>query len=128
MGYRSDVTATFYVKDAKHLSVLKLWLDENFPVGIFQDDILWFDKGMVLTCESVKWYDSYEDVKAFDAAVEKYLELVENSENSEEDDTPVFSYEYVRIGENYDDVETYYGGDACEYRLGVTREITFVED
>ncbi len=126
MGYRSDVMATFYVKDAKHLPVLKLWIDENFPVSIFHKDIRWFKEGMVLSCESVKWYDSYPDVRAFDAAVEKYLELVLHPE--EGDDTPVFSFEYVRVGENYDDVETTYEGDACEYRLGVTREITFVED
>ena len=127
MGYRSDVAAAFYVKDVKHVPMLKLWLDENFPVGIFHKDIRWFDNGMVLTCESVKWYDSYEDVKAFDAAVEKYLELV-NNDMGVEDDPPAFSYEFVRVGENYDDVETHYDGDACEYRLGVTREITFVED
>lgn len=124
MGYRSDVVAAFYVKDAKHLPMLKLWLDENFPVGIFRDNILWFDKGMVLTYESVKWYDSYEDVKAFDVAVEKYLELVHN-DMGVEDDPPAFSYEFVRVGENYDDVETHYDGDACEYRLGVMRKITF---
>ena len=127
MGYRSDVMAAFYVKDAKHLPMLKLWLDENFPVDIFHKDIRWFDNGMVLTCESVKWYDSYEDVKAFDVAVEKYLELV-NNDMGVEDDPPAFSYEFIRVGENYDDVETHYDGDACEYRLGVTREITFVED
>ena len=82
---------------------------------------------MVLTCDGVKWYDSYEDVKAFDVAVEKYLELV-NNDMGVEDDPPAFSYEFIRVGENYDDVETHYDGDACEYRLGVTREITFVED
>lgn len=123
MGYRSDVAAAFYVKDVKHLPVLKLWLDENFPVDIFHEDIYWFDKGMVLRCENVKWYDSYTDVKAFDAAVQKYLELVKSPE--EGDDVPVFSYEYVRVGENYDDVETYYDGDNCQYKLGVTREIIF---
>jgi hypothetical protein len=123
MGYRSDVMAAFYVKDAKHLPVLKLWVDENFPVGIFDKDIHWFKTGMVLRCESVKWYDSYEDVKAFDAAVDKYLELVKNSEEGA--DVPEFSYEYVRVGENYDDIETFYDGDACEYLLGVSREITF---
>ncbi len=127
MGYRSDVMAAFYVKDAKHLPMLKLWLDENFPVDIFHEDIRWFDKGMALTCYGVKWYDSYEDVKAFDVAVEKYLELV-NDDMNVEDDPPAFSYEFVRVGENYDDVETHHDGDACEYRLGVTREITFVED
>ncbi len=32
MGYRSDVTAVFYVSKAEHLPVLKLWLSANFPM------------------------------------------------------------------------------------------------
>lgn len=125
MGYRSDVTAAFYVKDAKHLPILKIWLTANFPMGVFEDSIRWFDRGMVIEEKSVKWYDDYEEVKAFDEAVRKYLILM-NTESTEPapDDFPVFSYEIVRLGENYDDIITEYEGVACECILGVTRSIT----
>ncbi len=123
MGYRSDVTAAFYVKDAKHLPVLKLWLTENFPMDTFSNEIRWFDRGMVFECGGVKWYDDYEDVKAFDTAVEKYHGLL-YMDVPHGDDPPVFCYEFVRIGESYDDVDTQYEGDACEWLLGVDRSIT----
>lgn len=123
MGYRSNVAAAFYVKDAKHLPVLKLWLDENFPMDTFHNSIRWFDRGMMIEEEHVKWYESYDEVKAFDAAAEKYLELV-NNDLGVEADAPSFSYEFVRIGEDDDDVETEYEGFNCEYLIGVSRSIT----
>jgi hypothetical protein len=123
MGYRSDVTAAFYVKDAKHLPILKIWLTANFPMDTFHNNIRWFDRGIVLTEESVKWYESYDEVVAFDEAVGKYLELVHNDLNVEAD-APSFAYEFVRIGEDDDDVETKYEGEDCEWLLGVHRSIT----
>lgn len=122
MGYRSDLVATFYVKDAKHFPVVKLWLDENFPMKQLGDCVRWFDRGMVFEAQSVKWYDDYNDVKAFNAAVDKYLELV-NADRAN-DDTPTFLYEFVRLGENYEDIVTEYEGVDCECILGVSRSIT----
>lgn len=123
MGYRSDVTAVFYVREAKHFPILKLWLTSNFPMWEFSDSVRWFDRGMVINEKDVKWYDDYEAVKAFDAAVDKYLALIETTENTE-GDFPVFSYEFIRVGENYEDITTVYEGVECECVLGVTREIT----
>lgn len=122
MGYRSDVKAVFYVKEAKHLPILKVWLTANFPMQEFEGSIRWFDRGMVLSEESVKWYDDDPDVKAFDAAVKKYLRLMDGDYTS--NDFPVFSYEFVRLGENYDDIVTEYEGVDCECLLGVSRDIT----
>jgi hypothetical protein len=122
MGYRSDVKAAFYVKDAKHLPILKIWLTANFPMEEFGDSIRWFDRGMVLSEESVKWYEDDPDVKAFDEAVRKYLMLMDADYTN--NDYPVFSYEIVRLGENYDDIITEYEGVDCECILGVTRSIT----
>jgi hypothetical protein len=122
MGYRSDVKAAFYVRDAKHFPVLKLWLDENFPMEQLGNCIRWFDRGMVFEEEWVKWYDDYDGVKLFNAAAEKYLELVNVEEAN--NDTPTFLYEFVRLGENYEDIVTDYEGFACECILGVSRTIT----
>lgn len=122
MGYRSDVVAAFYVKDKKHLSVLKLWLSENFPMDEFENALEWFDRGVIFRDEQTKWYDDYDDVKAFNGAVGKFLDLV--YKRDAESDAPVFSFEFVRVGESYDDVEVQYEGDACEWLLGVDRKIT----
>jgi hypothetical protein len=122
MGYRSDVKAAFYVKDVKHFPMLKLWLTANFPMEQLGGSVRWFDRGMMFEEECVKWYDDYEDVKAFDAAVDKYLELVNAVKAN--DDTPTFLYEFVRLGENYEDIITEYEGFDCECILGVTRSIT----
>ena len=121
MGYRSDLAAAFYVQDKKHLPVLKLWVDENFPVETFANEIRWFAKGMLVEERATKWYDDYEEVQAFNVAVGKFLQLVHKKP---EPDAPEFSFEFVRIGENYDDIETQYEGDHCEWLLDVRREIT----
>lgn len=125
MGYRSNVAAAFYVRDAKHLPMLKLWLKEHFPMEQLGGCVRWFDRGMVFEEECVKWYDDYEDVKAFDAAANKYVQLVEDFDNAPEgSDTPVFCYEFIRVGENYEDIDATFEGYYCEQLLGVSRNIT----
>jgi hypothetical protein len=124
MGYRSDVTAVFYVSKVEHFPMLKLWLTENFPMDTFHDNVRWFDRGMVFEEDDVKWYDDYDEVKAFTKAVEDYQELVEEFDNSPVEDQPMFCYEFIRVGENYDDVTDENLGYHCEYLLGVNRTIT----
>ena len=121
MGYRSDVAAVFYVSEARHFPVLKLWLDENFPIKEFDENIRWFNRGMVFECDDVKWYESYPDVQAFDAAQGKFIDLC-NAEVSE--GTPTFNYEFIRIGENIEDVEVEREGIDYEYLLEVVRNIS----
>ena len=123
MGYRSNVAAMFYVNKVEHFPLIKLWLQENFPMGTFHDYIRWFDRGMVFEDDSVKWYEDYDDVKAFNASVYKYFGLMHMSAE-DGDDPPKFCYEFIRVGENYDDVETEHCGDHCEFLLNVTRTIT----
>lgn len=124
MGYRSDVTAVFYVSKVEHFPMLKLWLTENFPMDTFHDNVRWFDRGMVFEEQDTKWYDDYDEVKAFTKAVEDYQELVEEFDNSSVEDQPMFCYEFIRVGENYDDVTDENLGYHCEYLLGVNRTIT----
>lgn len=121
MGYRSDVAAVFYVSKVEHFPVLKLWLDENFPIKEFDETIRWFDRGMVFECENVKWYDSSPDVQTFNAAQGKFIDLC-NAEVSE--GTPTFNYEFIRVGEDYNDVEVEREGIDYEYLLEVVRNIS----
>ena len=124
MGYRSDVTAVFYVSKVEQFPLLKLWLIENFPMDTFHDNIRWFDRGMVLEGKSVKWYSDYDEVKAFDKAVEAYEELIAEFDDSEVEGQPTFCYEFVRIGEELDDVEATESGYLNEGLISVNRTIT----
>ena len=123
MGYRSDVTALFYVKDKEHFPILKLWLTANFPVDVFKENIRWFDRGMVFEETNTKWYPDYDEVKAFDEAVEKYSALM-NMDTASEDSPPIYAYEFVRLGENDDDIEINQEGEDCDFLLDVERRIT----
>jgi nitrogenase molybdenum-iron protein alpha/beta subunit len=100
MGYRSDVAALFYAADKKDFPVVKLWLQENFPVEMFKNSIRWFDRGMVFEENNVKWYDDYEDVKAFEVAREKFVDMFCIESNGAKG-----AVELMRVGENYDDIE-----------------------
>jgi hypothetical protein len=107
MGYRSDVAAVFYATDKKNFPVIKLWLQENFPVEMFKNSIRWFDRGMVFEENNVKWYPDYEDVKAFEVAREKFVEMFCNDLKG----AVKGAVEIMRVGENYDDIEYDEWGD-----------------
>jgi hypothetical protein len=66
--------------------------------------------------EQVKWYDSYEDVKAFTAFKTKYHALLD-----EQEDGKKWKFEFVRVGEDIEDVEC--EQDDSSYVLSVSRSI-----
>lgn len=117
MGYRSEVAAAFYVTKKENFPALKLWLDENFPIEEFKHEITWFSRGMLLHCHDVKWYDSYAEVVKFDKAVDMFRDVILDDNKLDA------GYEFVRIGENYDDIETYEGG-APQCLITVNRSIS----
>jgi hypothetical protein len=100
MGYRSDVKAVFYATPDKAAAV-KLFVDENFPeelAGNLRPIKNKYYVGYMFEDENVKWYDSYPEVVAFNAFVSNYLELAEQEEIK-------WAYEFVRVGEDSDDIE-----------------------
>jgi hypothetical protein len=118
------VKAVFYAPKEKW-AALKLYVDENFPtVGdlIKDEDLKEVETdsycGYLFEEDDVKWYPNYAEVIAFNEFVSAFLELAEG-ENSE---ALGWSYEFVRLGENYDDIETVYSNNS-DYLLGVRREI-----
>lgn len=120
MGYRSDVRALFYTTHKEDLPVLKLYMDENFP-----KDELFFELeeigsnviyGYEVVLEQVKWYESYEYVKAFEAFKTKYLVLIDKQEDGKK-----WKFEFVRVGEDADDIEFKQNNSA--YVLSVSRKI-----
>ena len=98
---------------------LRLFVDENFPealkggLEIIGSSVY---SGYVFSAESTKWYDQYTEVMAYNEFVGAYTELIDG-----ESGLP-WVYEFIRIGEDTDDIETANEGDA-DYVLQVRREI-----
>ena len=120
MGYRSDVAIAMYAVDEKDAPAIKLWIKENFPVPVWVDEpdnIRWFARGMIFSINGVKWYDDYEDIKAVHNALDAFEELF-----VEEGDTPEGAYEFIRIGEDDDDIAQRRIGNV-EWLLNLERSI-----
>jgi len=108
MGYRSDVQALIYPQSGDQnlleYDKLKTLMNTTFK-DVFEawgdDYFTWDDKHRVLkfAANSVKWYESYPDVDLFG----KFLKEVHDLE---------YEFEFIRIGENDDDVESNMTGDA----------------
>ena len=118
MGYRSDVKALIYPQGGEHnllnYDKLKLLMNTTFKdvMDYWEDPYFtWDDKHRVLVFDanSVKWYDSYPEIVRFI----KFLQEVHELE---------YEYEFIRIGEDDNDIETDSTGDAQSY-LCVRREI-----
>jgi hypothetical protein len=118
MGYRSDVHALFYTTIKEDLPVLKLFMDENYPKDLHDLEEIKSNRiyGYEVVYEDVKWYSGYDDVKAFDAFKTKYHALLD-----EQEDGKKWKFEFVRIGEDIEDVELEQHDSECV--LSVSRSI-----
>lgn len=126
MGYRSNVEFIFYPDKAEDFPVMKLWLDENMPgTTKDQDGYCLLDKYVYdgafpyiqYGAEDVKWYEGYPEIAVVDDAIHQFNKLF----CAEDSHTPCH-YEYVRIGEDTEDIETRFSDD-CKWRMHVRREI-----
>jgi hypothetical protein len=118
MGYRSDVHALFYTTNKEDLPVLKLYMDENYPEDLHDLEEISSNRiyGYEMKYENVKWYEGYDDVKAFDAFKTKYQDLIEGQETGKQ-----WCFEFVRVGEDTDDIE--FEQHDSSYVLSVSRRI-----
>lgn len=111
MGYRSDVTIIMYA-ERKDFAVFKLWFDENMVPVLKEhwasERVKEFErkaseareyKGYAIHIGNVKWYDDDPDVIALNEAWDKFAELFD------ENNTLEIGAEFMRIGEDYGDVE-----------------------
>ena len=137
MGYRSDVKIVFYLTKGTvdvpptednplvPFAALKFWFEETYPVREAKDE--WcaeidYGEGLdhiLVTYTDVKWYSSYEHVMAVEAVFEKFSETFRSDERDHR-----AQYEYVRIGEQDDDIERECSSYA-DHRLYVERSIIF---
>jgi hypothetical protein len=121
MGYRSDVTVVMYPKNDKDFALLKLYVDETFPdqFEVHEDNgrELGF-KYLVCEMDSVKWYEGYEDVDVYTRAFSEWDTMFRDEADPEGE--PLFHYEFVRFGEDYEDIVKDCS-NYCDHILGIER-------
>ena len=118
MGYRSDVAVVIY-GDARSnndkYELIKVLMNTTFKdvLAENEDCATWHDNAHVLefNMEDVKWYDSYPEV-------DRFMHML-----AEIGDIEGLNYEFMRVGEDADDIEATQGGMFVEYILSVTRSI-----
>ena len=129
MGYRSNLMVLIYPdiqnpsEEQPLYDQLKVLMSTVFK-GVseeFGDPYMtWLDSEHVLKfeLEDVKWYPSYSDVQMF----EKMLAAFKGSGDDNED-IKGYCTEFVRVGEDNDDVEEVHTGHNNHYYLQVRRTI-----
>jgi len=131
MGYRSDIRVVFYLTEGTHeerqpplpFAALKLWFEETYPVQVAKDEwcveITYGDDYIMCAYTDVKWYSGYEHPNNVSEAFEKFSAAFRSDERDHR-----AQYEFVRVGEDADDIETDRSSYA-DHRLGVERSIIF---
>lgn len=116
MGYRSDIIIVMYPNSPEQWGAVKLWVQENMVFdGLnlnFNDDATLAE----ITAEQWKWHADYEDVQAIEHALSRFVATFP-------DDT--VAWEFIRIGEDYDDTEFRTGGYSAneQCRLNLSRTV-----
>ena len=105
MGYLSDVTIVMYPKRKEDFAALKLYVDENLPdeFEVHEDDN--HTKGfkyLLLELDSIKWYEGYEDIDVYTCTFSEWDTLFRDE--YEPESGSIFHYEFMRIGEDYEDI------------------------
>ena len=128
MGYRSDVTMIMYpsTDHRDKFALLKLYVDENFPDEFEVRETDTARQYLYCYIEGVKWYDSYEEVQKYTKAFNEWDEMFADPDDPSakkgwQADT-IFQYEFMRIGEDYEDVE-YHQSYGADHALNMSREV-----
>jgi len=124
MGYRSDVTMIMYPSQGHEdkFSAFKLYVDENLPDQFEVHEGGKGDKYLLLEFNGVKWYEGYEDVDVYTRLFYKWEETFANPDPTLSGHEPIFHYEFMRIGEEYADVE-YHCSYGSDHLLNMSREV-----
>jgi len=127
MGYRSNLAVLIYpeaghrAEEDERYEQLKVLMGTTFK-GVseeFGDPYMtWVDTHRVLKfdIEDVKWYPSYPDVQMFEKMLAAFT-------GDGDEDIKGYCTEFVRIGEETEDVEERHTGDNNQYYLTVRRTI-----
>lgn len=126
MGYRSSVVCLMYgnndigdntiVKEFVR-SRVEAYTSETVEVGKYIRDAFNYDGwGVRFQADDWKWYESYPDIQFLEALFDEFEELVIGEDPSETS----YALEFVRIGEDSDDIEERMRG-AIEGRTWISR-------
>jgi hypothetical protein len=119
MGYRSDIVALMY--SVENLPESNLMVKEFIRQRVTPELMENFDFdgwGVEFRAEHWKWYESYDDIQILEKLFADYQDaFCEGGHDSK------YAYEYIRVGESYDDIETHEAG-CNQSRLCVQRTIT----
>ena len=109
MGYRSDVTIVMYPKRKEDFAALKLYADETFPdkFEVHEVNFKYSEREegfqyLLLEIDSIKWYEGYEEVDVYTRAFSKWDTMF--IDEYEPEQGSIFHYEFVRFGEDYEDI------------------------
>ena len=121
MGYRSDVVALMYSKGDKpeDRAMIKEFIRQRITPELMEN--FDFDGwGVKFEAEQWKWYSDYDDIKMLEKLFDEYQEAFCGGHGVDYDCK--YAYEFIRVGESYDDIETHEAG-AEQGRLSVDRFI-----
>ena len=121
MGYRSDVAALMYSKGGtpEEVAIIREFIRQRVTPELMK----YFDFdgwGAVFEVEQWKWYESYADIQMLEKLFDEYQEAFCGGHGVDYDCK--YAYEFIRVGESYDDIETHEAG-AEQGRLSVDRFI-----
>ena len=109
MGYLSDVTIVMYPKRKEDFAALKLYADETFPdkFEVHEVNFKYSEREegfqyLLLEIDSIKWYEGYEEVDVYTRAFSKWDTMF--IDEYEPEQGSIFHYEFVRFGEDYEDI------------------------
>lgn len=122
MGYRSDVVALMYSKEDTPES--KAIIKEFIRQRINDNLVDYFDYdgwGVKFEAEQWKWYEDYDDIKMLEKLFKEYQDTF-----CEGGYDAAYAFEFIRVGESYDDIETDEAG-CGQGRLRVDRRIAVDE-
>ena len=133
MGYYSEVTVEFYIEGLAPKDIyakIKYDLKNDFGVLLYDlfDRVAFTHNAVILTAESVKWYETYKEVASFHKYISELGDHMDydNDEVDEDDFNHIEGYiHFIRIGENYDDIEDYGWGNYWDSEIHVERYIEY---
>lgn len=120
MGYRSDVTCIMYTNkpdDKGAGAIMSTWLKQH----IHEDDMDSFefrDTEVIFIAESWKWYDNYLPIQRLMNLFTEFDQALCGGADGDGE----CCLEFMRVGENYDDVE-HHDSNNSHGRLSLSRSI-----
>ena len=117
MGYRSDVTCIMYTQNPNDTgagAVMTTWLKQR----LHESDLQYFefhDTEVIFIAEDWKWYETYPDIQRLEKVFDDFKETF-----CHQGWQSPYAYEFMRVGESYDDVETDMAG-ATMSRINLSR-------